>query len=342
MGVYQSSLFRNKNVHLVDTPGFDDTNRTDKEVLKEIATWLGTTYTQKIRLSGIVYLHRITDTRMQGSAKKNLLMFKKLCGPKALQHVILATTMWERLANEDIGVKREKELVETEEFWGWMTRQGSQVRRHHNTKKSAKDLLQIFVSSNDAPITLKIQEEIVDKHKNLDETGAGIELDSAMAQERERSRRELEEMKDEMKQALAARDHETAEIIRQSQQELLDKIQNLDRDRQELKVSFENLYKERVGKLEDQLRNQNQASSEMHKSMQDMIASMKLEQQKSREPQVRKEETRHKARNRKYEDTNDEETDGDRHRIMKSARGYNTKQVGKSMIVTRRLDSNPP
>lgn len=61
-------------------------------------------------------------------------------------------------------------------------------------------------------------------------------------------------MKEEMKEALTARDWETAETIPQSQQELLNKIENLDRDRQEVKVSFENLYKERVGKLENQLR----------------------------------------------------------------------------------------
>ncbi|KAI1439730.1 P-loop containing nucleoside triphosphate hydrolase protein [Annulohypoxylon stygium] len=283
---HKCSLFPNRNVFLVDTPGFDDTNRTDKEVLKEIASWLGMTYEKKIQLSGIIYLHRITDTRMQGSAKKNLLMFKKLCGPKALQHVILATTMWERLPDEGMGVKRERELIETEEFWGWMTRQGSQVRRHHNTEDSARDLLKIFVTSKEAPITLKIQEEIVDKHKELNETSAGIELDSALAVEREKYRRELEEMKSEMKEALAARDNETAEIIRQNQQEVLDNIKKLDRDRQELRVSFEKMYQERVAQLEGQLRQQHEANEKMHNSMQEMMASIKLERERVNTPPV--------------------------------------------------------
>ncbi|KAI0886793.1 P-loop containing nucleoside triphosphate hydrolase protein [Annulohypoxylon maeteangense] len=292
VGVYKSSLFQNRNVYLVDTPGFDDTNRTDKEVLKEIAIWLGKSYEEKIQLSGIIYLHRITDTRMQGSAKKNLLMFKKLCGPQALNRVILATTMWERLPSEDMGVKRENELVNTEEFWGWMTRQGSKVRRHHNTETSAKNLLQIFVSSTNAPIKLKIQEEIVDKHKQLSETSAGIELDSALAQEREKYRRELEEMKEEMKEALAARDNETANIIRQTQQEVLDKIKNLDRDRQELRVSFEKMYQERVAQLEGQLHQQHEANQKMHSSMQEMMVSIERERRKVREPQAKQNEFR--------------------------------------------------
>ena len=103
----------------------------------------------------------------------------------------------------------------------------------------------------------------MDAHKNLDETGAGIELDSALAQEREKYQREVEEMKAEMREALAARDNETAEIIRQSQQEVLERIKSLDRDRQELKVSFETMHKERVAKLEDQLRQQHQTNAEM-------------------------------------------------------------------------------
>ncbi|KAI0838300.1 hypothetical protein F5Y06DRAFT_269093 [Hypoxylon sp. FL0890] len=285
LGVYPCSLFKNKNVYLVDTPGFDDTNRTDKEVLKEIAFWLGSSYKQRIRLSGIIYLHRITDNRMQGSARKNLYMFNKLCGPNALQHVILATTMWERLSDEGIGVKHEKELVETEDFWGFMVRQGSQVRRHYNTRQSARELLQIFVSSNDPPVALKIQEEMVDAHRRLDETSAGRELDSILAQEREKYRREFEEMKAEMKEALTARDIEMTEIIRQSQRELLDKIEAIDRDRQEMKVSLENMYSERIAELENQLRHQQNANSEMHKSMREKLVSMKFEDLNNSEPQ---------------------------------------------------------
>lgn len=267
LDVYPCSLFADKNVYLVDTPGFDDTTRTDKEVLKEIALWLGSSYKQQIRLSGIIYLHRITDNRMQGSARKNLFMFNKLCGRNALRNVILATTMWERLSDEDIGVKHEKELVETEDFWGFMVRQGSQVRRHYNTKESAKGLLQIFVSSNDPPVALKIQEEMVDAHRRLDETSAGRELDGVLAQEREKYRRELEEMKAEMKEALLIRDNEMTEIILQSQRELLAKIESIDRDREQMKVSLESIYSERIAELESQLLEQQDVNSKLEKAL---------------------------------------------------------------------------
>lgn len=54
----------------------------------------------------------------------------------------------------------------------------------------------------------------------------------------------------------------------------------LDRDRQELKVSFENMYKERVARLEDQLRSQHETNSQTHKSMPDLMAGMKPERER--------------------------------------------------------------
>lgn len=102
-------------IHLIDTPGFDDTNRGDTAVLKDIATWLGETYKNQIRLSGVLYLHRIIDVRMAGSAKRNLLMFIELCGSDCFKHVVLATTMWSVMKDRAEAERREKELIQT--FW---------------------------------------------------------------------------------------------------------------------------------------------------------------------------------------------------------------------------------
>src|SRR5258707_1287108 len=63
---------------LVDTPGFDDTYRSDTEVLRELADWLSQAYEHQIPLTGIVYMHRINDVRVGGAGMKNLRMFRKL------------------------------------------------------------------------------------------------------------------------------------------------------------------------------------------------------------------------------------------------------------------------
>jgi hypothetical protein len=123
-------------VHLIDTPGFDDTNRKDTEVLRDIACWMSSSYDQSVRITGIVCLHRITDPRMQGSARRNLLMFKKLCGDGCFEHVVLATTMWEQV-DPQRGSDRERELLATPDFWGYMKDRRAQVKRHYKTRESA-------------------------------------------------------------------------------------------------------------------------------------------------------------------------------------------------------------
>jgi len=47
-------------ITLFDTPGFDDTDRSELDVLKETAAFLSHTYKQDVLLSGIIYFHRIT------------------------------------------------------------------------------------------------------------------------------------------------------------------------------------------------------------------------------------------------------------------------------------------
>ena len=80
---------------LIDTPGFDDTNRTDTDTLQALATWLVANKATNIKLSGLIYLHRITDERIGHSAKRNLTMMQNLVGDTNLKNVILVSTRWE-------------------------------------------------------------------------------------------------------------------------------------------------------------------------------------------------------------------------------------------------------
>ena len=241
-------------VHLVDTPGFDDTNRTDTEVLKEIAGWLTETYSNEIKLNGIIYLHRISDLRLQGSAKRNLGMFKKLCGDDALKNIVLTTTMWEQVP-QDLGHAREAELVAKEDFWGWMVNKGSKTQRHHNNQESALGILRQFAIDEavDSTVTLDIQTQMVEDGKLLDETSAGIELGEGMVRDRNKLLDEIEAMKQEIMEADKERDRETAAMLREQQAEMDARIQQMDEDRERLKTDTERLYYEREARLKSQL-----------------------------------------------------------------------------------------
>jgi predicted GTPase len=60
-----------QEIALVDTPGFDDTNRPDAAVFRELAAWLAARYQERTRLTAIIYMYPITSTRMQGSSLRN-------------------------------------------------------------------------------------------------------------------------------------------------------------------------------------------------------------------------------------------------------------------------------
>jgi uncharacterized membrane-anchored protein YjiN (DUF445 family) len=120
-------------------------------------------------------MHRISDNRMAGAPKKNLHVFEDLCGDEAMRKVILATTMWKNV-KEDTGLRREMELKEV--YWKTMLEKNSTIVRFYGTYQSAWSIVdEILRSTNtESPIPLLLQQEMVDAHKRLSETKAGITL----------------------------------------------------------------------------------------------------------------------------------------------------------------------
>lgn len=281
-----------RTVFLIDTPGFDDTNKSDTEVLSEIAAWLGNSYKSKILLHGIIYIHRITDIRMQGSAKKNLLMFKQLCGENALKRVILVTTMWDKIASEE-GEKREAELVNTPEFWGWMLAKGSSCRRHQNTEESAKELV-LALAGHDNPFATELQKQLIDENMTLDETSAGRELQSALLREQERWAKRLQEVEEQMKAAMQQRDQEAEETLKEVRDEYTDKIKKVKEDTVALRSNMENLLAQRdkrVAKMQEelkeskkQLRDSKTIHAEELKKLNERIHGLEKKQEKKKIP----------------------------------------------------------
>ncbi|KAF8129490.1 P-loop containing nucleoside triphosphate hydrolase protein [Boletus edulis] len=162
-----------QDVVLVDTPGFDHTSKSDLDVLNMISDWLDSSYKQKKLLSGILYLHRITDNRMAGTPLKNLRVFRKLCGEDALDKVYLITTMWDEV-EQSTGERRLEELKE--DYWKSMIIQGTQVACCRNDDDSMNNLVQQILSQEATRKALRLQQEIADQQKELIETQAGQEL----------------------------------------------------------------------------------------------------------------------------------------------------------------------
>jgi hypothetical protein len=47
-------------VHLIDTPGFDDSHRSDREILLQLVDWMSQSHGPMTQVSGIIYFHKIS------------------------------------------------------------------------------------------------------------------------------------------------------------------------------------------------------------------------------------------------------------------------------------------
>jgi len=188
---------------LVDTPGFDDTNKSDLEILQMVSDWLKKVYEKDIKLAGIIYLHRITDNRMAGTPHRNLRMFGELCGDNAVKKVVLVTTMWDKV-QPDTGARRETELFE--KYWKTMINYGASTDRFSNSADSAWKIVNLILEQHAFEVLL-LQEELVDLKRALNETQAGktlySDLQRLLVEQRDTFRSLAEQARDESNPKLA-------------------------------------------------------------------------------------------------------------------------------------------
>lgn len=162
-------------VQLIDTPGFDDTYRSDADVLELLADWLHTNYFEDDMLTGVILLHPINANRVQGSERRRMRLFEKICGTDAYSKIIIGTTMWDEIKCDVDGEKRMQERKESPHFWGNMTKGGARVVRHDDNTASAHRILSMLCGDSN-PMSLLIQEELATKGVTLSKTSAGIQL----------------------------------------------------------------------------------------------------------------------------------------------------------------------
>ena len=137
--------------------------------MTDICAWMSSDYRKGKLLSGIIYLHRITDVRIDGSSLKYVKMFQRLCGPDALQNVLLTTTQWSNV-NPILGAERETHLRHVD-FWGGLLAKGASLERFMGTRESGLELICKLIAKEPKP--LHIQDQMVEKGMTLVETDAG-------------------------------------------------------------------------------------------------------------------------------------------------------------------------
>ncbi|KAF7422444.1 hypothetical protein PC9H_010600 [Pleurotus ostreatus] len=205
-----------RTVTLVDTPGFDDTDKSDTDVLAMIAAFLNASYEQGRKLAGLIYMHRISDYRMGGLSARNFRMLRRLCGDTTLKNLVIVTNMWGDVSLS-VGEARERELATQDKFFKQALDKGAKMLRHTHSFDSAINILRYALRNT--PLPLKIQEEMVDEGKDLPETGAGAELNAELEKLMKKHEEDMRALKAELEEAVRLKEEETrqeldAEIVK--------------------------------------------------------------------------------------------------------------------------------
>lgn len=246
LGVYKCENIFKKTVWLVDTPGFDDTFRSDAEILQDIALFFAQLYNRNIKFSGLVYLHRITDPRMSGTAIKNLEAFKRICGDRAFPIVRLLTTHWNTLDDEssyDKATQREKQLASDAKFFHPLMEKGGRMMRQERLDSGSSRVVIDSLLDREIQIPLSIQFEMTTQARQLRKTAAGLFLDQERELEAQRCETELQELATSMDQARQEHDKRAFREMATERLEFFAKREKFLRERRELKISLSQLEK---------------------------------------------------------------------------------------------------
>ena len=175
-------------------------------------------------MNGVIYLHRISDPRIGGNTKRNLRMFRELCGESALKNVFIALTNCGRVTKEE-GDRREREYRESPNSFKPLLDAGAQLVRHDTGATSAMSIVDALIRKN--PTKLQIQIEL-DEGRTLEETGAGSVLKEEIKALAEKHKAEMQALQVEMEEATRGKEAELLaelELERQMMEQRTLKIQ---------------------------------------------------------------------------------------------------------------------
>ncbi|KAK3383002.1 hypothetical protein B0T24DRAFT_30032 [Lasiosphaeria ovina] len=293
---------RGRRVIFVDTPGFDDTTRSNTEVLREIASWLADTYAHDIKLAGAVYLHGIQMPRVGGSAHTNMRLFRELCGDESMASVALVTTHWSRSSEERVAQQqRHDELVGDDAFWRGMVQRGARAFKHDRGPTSARRIVE-YLLGRDADVNggrgigLRVQREMAGG-ATLDRTAVGAAIEArieAMQAAYESQLGDLRRELDEARRARQVNERKIGEIV-EERRALEDRLRDEQRKRHRLRVDLDRLRQERSADL------QREAENVRH-MLEERITAIIAESPLDLDPRVVRERVqRERGKRRRYE-----------------------------------------
>jgi hypothetical protein len=153
----------------VEFPDIFDLNDSLASSLQVLSRWLVSAYKKKVRLMGIVFVRRISDTSISGNEIQVLRTLRGMVGESNPGAIVFAMTHWDSVGVEE-GLAREEELrkILDEQLGG-----GCKVMRQDRGAVSASKVVEHLLSQRSYPL-FALQRQLVDEGLALGRTGAGI------------------------------------------------------------------------------------------------------------------------------------------------------------------------
>ncbi|KAK3361317.1 P-loop containing nucleoside triphosphate hydrolase protein [Lasiosphaeria ovina] len=170
------------NVLLIDTPGFEDSKKTDLDILMVIAKWISDHKSnggRHMRLDGLILLHPITANQIGDNERKRARLLEVLLGEEAYKRVIIATTMWDDLNDDEWFTRYLENRFNRGEVWREMQAKGATVLRHYNNQASAHDIIGKIIEKSKAEgagVEFQIQKEMAESGGKVHKTSVGKQV----------------------------------------------------------------------------------------------------------------------------------------------------------------------
>ena len=133
-------------IHLIDSPGFDDGSMNDSVVLARIASFINATYKLKQTLAGVIYLHDITKPKLGGVGLRNIRLLENMIGIDKWDNCTLVTTKWGCTTNSQGEQAREQKLRTDPKYFADMLNNSHSARMLRFDPKSKAKALEIIKS----------------------------------------------------------------------------------------------------------------------------------------------------------------------------------------------------
>ncbi|KAH7079742.1 P-loop containing nucleoside triphosphate hydrolase protein [Paraphoma chrysanthemicola] len=205
------------NVWMVDTPGFDDTFNDDGTILDRVDQSLAEFFDQFIPIAGMLYIHDITKARMQGSAMKNLSMFRKVVGDQNLKNCCIVTTKWSQ-QDQAVLSNRENELKTKKHFWQTLIALGVKTARFEDSKESVLSIVKPLVEGKGFIPQITVETRV--EGKLLADTKAGEEVYANITKLEKQHQATIDDLKQLHKELVGKKEEDAAEAERLVKEEM--------------------------------------------------------------------------------------------------------------------------